>query len=108
MTTFNEREKAFENKFKHDEELRFKAEMRRNKLVGLWAAAEMGISGDEAEAYAKTVVEADFEEPGPEDVIRKVMGDFEAKGVDISDHLLRKKLDECMTMAMEQIMKETS
>ena len=108
MTTFSEREKAFESKFQHDEELRFKAEMRRNKLVGLWAAGELGIAGDEADAYAKTVVEADFEEPGPDDVIRKVMGDFEAKGVDISEHLVRRKLDECMTEAMEQIMKETT
>jgi hypothetical protein len=107
MTTFNEREKAFESKFQHDEELRFKAEMRRNKLVGLWAAGEMGISGEEAEAYAKTVVEADFEEPGHEDVIRKVLGDFEAKGVEISDHLLRRKMDELLTVAMEQIMQET-
>lgn len=107
MTTFNDREKAFENKFQHDEELRFKAEMRRNKLLGLWAAEQMGIGGEEAEAYAKTVVEADFDEPGHEDVVRKVMGDFQAKDVDVSDRLLRKKMDELLSEAVQQIMQET-
>ncbi len=107
MTTFDKREKAFESKFQHDEGLRFKAEVRRNKLLGLWAAELLGITGDAADAYAAEVVEADFEEPGPEDVIRKVMGDFEAKGVDISDHLLRKKLDDLDSVARQQIMQET-
>lgn len=106
MTTFDEREKAFENKYQHDEELRFKAEARRNKLLGLWAAEQLGITGDDANAYAAQVVESDFEEPGHEDVIRKVMGDFGAKGVDISDHLVRKRMDELLTVAMEQIMNE--
>ncbi len=106
MTTFDNREKAFENKFQHDEQLRFKAEMRRNKLVGLWAAEQLGITGDEAQAYAATVVESDFEEPGHEDVIRKVLGDFEAKGVEMSDHLVRKKMDDLLGTAMEQVMKE--
>jgi hypothetical protein len=107
MTTFDDREKAFESKYQHDEELRFKAEARRNKLLGLWAADKMGITGDAANAYAATVVEADFEEPGHEDVIRKVMGDFEAKGVDISDHLVRKQMDELLSTAMAQLMEET-
>lgn len=106
MTSFDEREKAFERKFQHDEELKFKAEARRNRLLGLWAAEKLGLKGDDATAYAKEVVAADFEEPGPEDVIRKVMGDFNEKSVDISEHMVRRQLDECMGRAMEQIMQE--
>ena len=78
MSNMNDRERAFENKFAHDEELKFKATARRNKLLGLWAAEKLGKSGDEAEAYAKTVVMADFEEVGDEDVFRKVRADFDA------------------------------
>ncbi|MXW90880.1 MAG: DUF1476 domain-containing protein [Rhodospirillaceae bacterium] len=107
MATFDDREKAFEKKFEHDEQLRFRAEMRRNKLVGLWAAGLMGMSGAEAEAYAKQVVEADLEEPGPEDVIRKVRADFDANGIEKSDHQIRRQLDECMAEAREQVMSET-
>ena len=106
MTSFNDREKGFEKKFEHDQELQFKAEARRNKLLGLWAADLMGITGDEAAAYAKEVVQADFEEPGPEDVIRKVKADFEAKGVDKSDHQIRRQLDDLMIEAKQQIMTE--
>lgn len=106
MASFEEREKGFEKKFEHDQQLQFKAEARRNKLLGLWAADLMGITGDAAEDYAKEVVQADFEEPGPEDVIRKVKADFEAKGVEKSDHQIRRQLDEFMVTAREQIMSE--
>jgi len=106
MASFDDREKGFEKKFEHDQELQFRAEARRNKLLGLWAADLMGITGEEAAAYAKEVVQADFEEPGPEDVIRKVKADFEAKGVDKSDHQIRRQLDELMIEAKQQIMTE--
>ena len=106
MATFDNREKAFEKKFEHDQQLQFRAEVRRNKLMGLWAAGLMGLTGADAEAYAREVIDADFEEPGPEDVIRKIKGDFEAKGVDKSDHQIRRQLDECMDVAREQIMSE--
>ena len=81
MTTFDKREEGFEKKFAHDEELRFKANARRNKMLGLWAAEKLGISGDAANAYAKEVVMADFEEGGDHDVFKKVRKDFDAKGV---------------------------
>jgi hypothetical protein len=103
MTTFDKREEGFEKKFAHDEELRFKAGARRNKLLGLWAAEKLGLSGAEAEAYAKTVVAADFEEAGDEDVFRKIRKDFDAKGVDQSDHQIRRTMDEMMGQAIEQI-----
>lgn len=103
MSSMNDRENAFENKFAHDEELKFKAEARRNKLLGLWAAELLGKSGDDAEAYAKTVVLADFEEAGDEDVFRKVRGDFDAGGVEQSDHQIRRKMDELLAVAVEQI-----
>ena len=106
MSTFNEREKAFEDKYKHDQELQFKVEARRNKLLGLWAAEQMGLSGGDAEAYAKEVVMADMEEPGDDDVKRKVLADFEAKSVDISAHQLDKKMEEMINTAKEQIMAE--
>ena len=86
MTTFDKRKDAYENKFAHDEALRFKAEARRNKLLGLWAAELLGKSGEEADAYAREVVRSDFEEAGDEDVFRKVRGDFDAAGIDQSDH----------------------
>ena len=85
MTTFNEREKGFEAKFKHDEELRFKVTARRNKLLGLWAAKQMGLDDDAAAAYARDVVRADFEEPGDDDVLRKVLADLVAKSVESSE-----------------------
>ena len=106
MSGFDDRKKGFEGKFAHDEELKFKAEARRNKLLGLWAAELMGITGDEAAEYAKSVVKADFEEPGDEDVFRKVRQDFDAKGVDQSDHQLRRTMDELMQTAVEQIQNE--
>ena len=106
MTTFNDREKAFEDKYKHDQELQFRVEVRRNKLLGLWAAELLGRGGDEAAAYAKEVVAADFEEPGDADLIRKLMGDLEKQGIEMSEHRLRKKMDELLAVAKEQIMTE--
>jgi hypothetical protein len=103
MTTFDKREEGFEKKFAHDEELRFKANARRNKLLGLWAAEKLGLSGPAAEAYAKEVVTADFEESGDNDVFRKVRKDFDAKGVAQSDHQLRRTMDELMEQAIAQI-----
>ena len=104
---FDDREKAFEAKFAHDEELRFKIVNRRNKLVGLWAAGEMGLTGAAAEAYAKQVVIADLAEAGDEDVVRKVQADFTAKGIARSDHLIRLKIAECLEAATDQVMHET-
>ncbi len=103
MTTFDKRQEGFEGKFAHDEELRFKAMARRNKLLGLWAAEKLGLSGTEADEYAKTVVKADFEEAGDDDVFRKVRGDFDAKKVEQSDHQIRRTMDELMGTAIEQI-----
>jgi hypothetical protein len=103
MSTFDKREEGFEKKFAHDEELRFKATARRNKLLGLWAAEKLGLSGAEAEAYAKQVVLADFEEAGDDDVFRKVRQDFDAKNVAQSDHQIRRTMDELMAQAIEQI-----
>ncbi len=103
MTTFDKREDDFEKKFAHDEELRFKATARRNKLLGLWAAAKLGYTGSAAEAYAKEVVAADFEESGEGDVFRKVRRDFDAHGVQQSDHQIRRTMDDLMARAIEQI-----
>ena len=107
MTTFDRREKAFEEKFAHDTELQFKAAARRNKMAGMWAAQQLGLDGADAEAYAREVVKADLEEPGDEDVVRKIHGDFTAKGVDISPHRIQKMLDSFMGEARRQIMTET-
>lgn len=103
MAGFDEREDTFEKKFAHDEELRFKATARRNKLLGLWAAEKMGLSGDAAEAYAKEVVKADFTAPGEEDIYEKIRGDFDAKGVDQSEHQIRREMAELMSKAVQQI-----
>ncbi len=103
MADLSDRQKGFESKFAHDAELKFKAEARRNKLLGLWAAEHMGISGDDAEAYAKEVVKADFEEAGDEDVFRKIRSDFDAKNVDQSDHQIRRTMEELMGEAVRQI-----
>lgn len=103
MTTFDKREEGFERKFALDEEMRFKATARRNKLLGLWAAEKLGLSGGDAEAYAKSVVKADFEEAGEEDVFRKIRGDFDAKKVAQSDHQIRRTMDELLSKAIEQI-----
>jgi hypothetical protein len=103
MTTFEEREKGFERKFAHDEELKFKAMARRNKLLGLWAAEKMGLSGDAAQAYAREVIKADLMEPGDEDVFRKLRSDFDARGVEQSDHQIRRMMADLMDQAMVQI-----
>jgi len=106
MTTFDEREKSFESKYKRDQELAFKAQARRNKLLGLWAAERMGLDADAAAAYAKEVVQADFDEPGDDDVLRKVLADLKAKAVDMDAHRLRKKMDALMLDAREQVRTE--
>lgn len=105
MSSFDDREKGFEAKYRHDQETRFKVTARRNKLLGLWAAEQLGLSGAEAEAYAKTVVAADFEKPGDDDVLHKVMADLSAKGVQVSDNALRKRLADFTHIAREQIAK---
>jgi hypothetical protein len=105
--SFEDRERAFESKWAHDEELRFKIVARRNKLLGLWAAEQMGISGDSAQEYAKGVVRADFEEPGHEDVVRKVQRDFQAKNVARSDHAIRLKMEDLLQTATDQILHES-
>lgn len=106
MNTMKDRENAFENKFAHDEELRFKAMARRNKLLGLWAAEKLGRTGDDAEAYAKEVIVADFQEAGDDDVFRKVRADFDAAGVDQSDHQLRRTMDELLDQAVAEVQKD--
>jgi hypothetical protein len=106
MTTFDDREASFENKFKHDKELEFKATSRRNKLLGLWAANLLGIHGADAEAYAKTVIKADLEKPGDQDVVDKLLGDFKERGVDLSEHRLRKQMTELMSAAIAQVKSE--
>ena len=106
MTSFGDREKAFEDKYKHDQELQFKVEARRNKLLGLWIAELLGKSEDEAADYAKEVIASDFEEPGDDDVVRKVMADLEKSGTDLSEHRLRNKMDELLAEAKEQVMNE--
>ncbi|MBX3529815.1 MAG: DUF1476 domain-containing protein [Rhizobiaceae bacterium] len=103
MTSMKDRQDGFEKKFAHDEETRFKATARRNKLLGLWAAGLMGKSGDAAEAYAKDVVKADFAEVGDEDVFRKVRSDFDSAGVTQSDHQIRRQMEDLMVQAVEQI-----
>jgi hypothetical protein len=103
MTTFDKREEGFEKQFAHDEELRFKATARRNKLLGHWAAEKLGLSGDDAAAYAKEVVMADFEEAGDHDVFKKIRKDFDAKGVAQSDHQIRRTMDELLQQAVAQI-----
>jgi hypothetical protein len=101
MTTFDKREEGFEKKFAHDEELQFKAMARRNKLLGLWAAGLLGKSGADAEAYAKEVVVADFEEAGDADVLHKVAKDLAAKGV--TEQQIRAQMNELLTTAVKQI-----
>jgi len=103
MTSFDKREEAFEQQFAHDEELRFKATARRNKLLGLWAAEKLGLSGAEAESYAKSIVMADFEDAGDQDVLRKLRKDFDAKGVALSDHQIGRLMTELLEKAVADI-----
>jgi hypothetical protein len=104
MTTFDEREKAFENKFAHDQEMAFRITARRNRLLGQWAAGLMNLTAAEADSYAKSVVQADFEEAGDEDVIRKLLGDLTTAGVDVDDAKIRAALDAKLIEARRQIM----
>jgi hypothetical protein len=104
MTTFDDRENAFENKFAHDQDMAFRVTARRNKLIGQWAAQKMGLTAEETDSYAKSVVQADFEEAGDEDVIRKLLGDLIAAGVDTSDEDVRAAMAELMVEARRQLM----
>lgn len=103
MTTFDKREEGFEKQFAHDEELKFKATSRRNKLLGLWTAEKLGRKGPDAETYAKEVVMADFEEAGDDDVFRKVRKDLDSGGVTTTDQEIRAVMAELMAKAVEQI-----
>jgi hypothetical protein len=104
MANFNEREKGFEEQFRHDQELQFKVTARRNRLLGLWAAEKLGLTGAEADKYAKSVVEADFQKPGDEDVLDKLDGDFTAKGVACSRTQIRHEMDLLLRQAKKQVM----
>lgn len=103
MTTFDERQKEFESKFAHDEELRFKATARRNRMLGSWAAAKLGLSGAAADDYAKQVVAAQFDAPGDDGVFHKVQNDFQANGVVQSDHQIRRTMGELMEAAIADV-----
>ena len=103
MSAFDKRKTAAEAKFKHDEEFKFKVMARRNKLLGLWAADLMGVTGDAAQAYGKEVVIADFDEPGDADVLRKVLGDLRAKGLDVDEHKVRHEMDRLLGEATQQM-----
>lgn len=106
MSNLRDREKAFENRYSHDEDLRFRVQVRASRIFGLWAAGQLGLDGADADAYSKQVVDADFDEPGIEDVIRKVAKDFSAKTVDVSEHRMRAEFDRCLAVAREQLMGE--
>ena len=106
MTNFKDREKGFEAKFKKDQELQFKVMARRNKLLGLWAAGKLGMDAEAAAAYAKEVVVADFDEPGDKDVLRKIVKDFSNKGIDASEHGVRREMDRFLELAKGEIAKE--
>ena len=103
MNSFDKREEGFEKRYALDEEQKFKAEARRNKLLGLWVAEKLGKSGDDANAYAREVVASDFEEAGDGDVVRKVLGDFAAKGIAMTEPQLRVTMDELMATAIMQV-----
>ncbi len=108
MESFERRKDGFERKFAHDEELKFKATARRNRLLGHWAAEKLGLSGADADAYARDVVKADFESPGDDDVLRKIRTDFDAKNIALSDHQIRRTMEELLVTAAEQIQAEKS
>lgn len=104
MTTFDDRERAFETKFARDEEMMFRVTARRNKLLGQWAAEKLGLTAEETDAYAKAVVQADFEEAGDEDVIRKLLGDLTGAGIEVDDAAVRAALEEKTVEARRQLM----
>ena len=108
MTQFDDRERAFESKFAHDEQMNFRIVARRNRLVGEWAARQMGLSEEETASYAKDVVRADFEEAGDDDVVRKVLGDLTGAGVDIDEAQIREALGHKMVEARRQVIQEQS
>lgn len=104
--TFEDREEAFENKFKHDKLLQYRAVARRNMLMGLWVAEQLGLKGEEAQHYARVIVQTDLKMPGDEDVLARIRADLEAAGIEISDHRLHKRLHEFFAEAKHQIMTE--
>ena len=106
MTTFDDRERTEETRFKHNEELTFKARNRGNRMFGVWVAERLGLTGDAADSYAKDVVVADFESPGDDDIFTKVRADLAAKSIEISDHLLQKHLQEFRDVALQQLKTE--
>ena len=106
MASFDDRKKSFERKFEHEQELQIKVTARRNRLLGMWVAGELGLPEDQHEAYAKEVVMSDFEKPGDSDVVEKILADCSEKGVEMSEHRLRKHMDELMAIARDQIMNE--
>jgi len=106
MGTFDDREKGFEQKFKHDKEIEFKINARCNRLLGLWAAKELGIPDADAEAYAKSVVMANFQKPGDGDVVQKILADFKEKGIGMTEHRIRKHMLELREVARKQVMSE--
>ncbi len=106
MSTFDKQQKAHEAKYAHDKETEFKIMARRNKLLGLWAAEHFGLSGDAAEAYAKEVIASDFDRPGDEDVFEKVDADFKERGVEMSEHRIRREMEELLETARDQILAE--
>ncbi len=106
MTTFDDRERAFETKYSRDQDMQFRIVARRNKLLGLWAARQMGLTDAEADAYAKDVIRADFEEAGDEDVIRKVLGDLTSAGVDCDEAKIREALGHKTVEARRQLMEQ--
>ena len=108
MTQFDDRQRAFESKFAHDEEMKFRITARRNRLLGEWAARQMGLSEAETEAYAKDVVRSDFEEAGDHDVVRKVLGDLTNAGIDIEESAIRETLGHKEVEARRQIIEQTN
>jgi hypothetical protein len=107
MSGFDNRQKGFENKYKHDEELKFKVNARRNRLLGEWAGKQLGLAGAELEAYAKSVVMADFEKPGDDDVLEKVFGDLAKKGLPVTAGVVRAEMEKLLAVAKDQIMKQS-
>ncbi len=107
MSGFNDREKGFENKYAFEEKMSFDVEARCSKLYGLWAAEKLGLSGADADTYALEVVESNLEEPGFDDVLRKVQADFDEKAIDISDHIMRVELDKALEEAKRQILEDS-
>jgi len=107
-SAFEDRKKGFENKWAHDEELRFKVFARRNKLLGIWAAEQTGLSVAETEAYAREVIKAAFEKPGDDNVFEKIKADFSVKSLDISEHTIRRTMEELLQTAKEQVEQEST